>query len=269
MSHESTQTVKYLTPHEVEQFVQSAMFQHGIKLDSSIREFRPVCIDGRENNDEPTNKPPVLAKPGGNAGGLMIAMAACNNLGIVKDNEKVFDTMINAIGGPENFTFHTDDSNQDRPGMGCGHLKQALLDPSAYDLHPDQMEFLFSKLPWIIEQGGEQRLHLGEHKEKAILFLESDSYGVHTFLPNPNGGEGTQAFVYHQFLDSYLQDDNGRALYRNFSEGNPRYREQDFIQAVKVVAKKQLLATAGKIAKGIPQFEVRINDVGKISVTAL
>lgn len=263
MAHESAQlSRKVMSAEDVVNFVQQAMFKHNI---TNVKDATIDCIDGRPDQG-PTDTTPVLLKPGGSAGCLMTAFATCNNLELLgQSNDRVYNAFLQGTDGPTKFTFHTDDTHAE-PGTGCGHLNKSREDFTAYDLKKEQIEFIFGKLPEVLEQGGKQVVKSGDHEEQAILLIESDTYAVRTFLPDANGG-GTQAFVYNQYLDAYRQEDIGKALYAEFFPQNPQYNQQAYIQGVKAVTTKQLMATKDRIAKGIPVFVVRINNAGNITVT--
>src|SRR6476469_259842 len=114
------------------------------------------CVDGRYENIADM---PLAAKPGADAGDLMALFGALNILGQSLPDEAALKIIIDSLGGAQNFRFHTDDhADQSVPGIGCGHIKQAKLDPESYGVTAEQMEFILNELPKLLEQGANQEV---------------------------------------------------------------------------------------------------------------
>lgn len=246
-----------MTDEEVLKFIDTNKFE---VTDANTKTSR--CIDGRY---EDSTAMPALAKPGADAGDLMIAFAALNSLGVDVENQQVLKLALDNIGGPQKFSFHTDTHQEtDTPGLGCGHLKQSKLDPKSYGLKKDQIEFIFSSLPKLIESGANQANLEGTHQEQMVLIINSEKYSVKP-LSKTDGGD-LQAFVYHQTLDSKRQETLASALSKNFSSEGVSTSE--ILEAVQNAAQKQLGETAKRLAGSLPVHTISISDEGDISINA-
>lgn len=243
-----------MTNEEVLDFINSNKF--GI----SGNHTSSRCIDGRYEDNSPL---PALAKPGADAGDLMIAFAACNELGIDIDNSQILDSVLSVIGGPSNFSFHSDHhASADTPGLGCGHLKQAKLDPGSYELRLDQIEYIFSILPQLLNQDATQIILNGDHQEKMVLIINSDKYSV---KPSREDGLGIkQSFIYHQTLDTERQKKLAQSLSSNINFVN--LPEGKILEAVQAVTQKQLGETAKRLAGSLPVYNVSISNDGTVTI---
>ena len=227
-----------------------------------IVDFRSRCVDGRY---ESSNDLPAIAKLGGDAGTVMIAFGALNKLGVHPESSEVLSVVEGIIGGSEKFSFHTDshaEHDHANAGMGCGHLKQAKTDPSAYGLEQEQIDFLLGELPKELEHGAHQEVLQGDHGEQAVMVVVSDDFSL-----KPKRADGTQAFVYQKTHDEKLQERLAHALHEKF-KGNYLDLSLDQIdQAVTEVAAEQLQETLKRLADGLPVYVVTIDKEGNVSIT--
>ncbi len=83
----------------------------------SGNKFLSRCIDGRYNRQFKNKNSklkvgeilPALAIPGADLGELALILATANAFGFEVEREKAFETLVELVGGEENFHFHTDD----------------------------------------------------------------------------------------------------------------------------------------------------------------
>lgn len=225
-----------------------------------IENFHSRCVDGRY---EAADQLAGVAKPGGDAGTAMIAYSALNKLKIHPEPGEVFSVVEQVVGGAEKFKFHTDthaEHDNAAPGTGCGHLKQAKNDPSAYGLEQGQIDYIFSALPALVEKGARQEVLPGDHGEQAVLVVVSQSYSI-----KPKAGEA-QVFVYQKTLDEQIQEHLAQALHEHFSQNFLGLTQEQVDAAVTEVAAEQLQQTVSRLAQGLPVYVVKITENGSITV---
>lgn len=236
---------------KVFQFVNDLRYEVGPAREGPI----PCCVDGRV--DESRERTPA-AVPGADAGYLMAALAALRLLGIQVTEDirlAIFAAVVCMTGGPERFRFHTDAHAQtisgnndlsDVVGRGCGHLREAGREPDAYGLVSGDMEAIFDYLVWLLEQGATEVLLLGDHKEKAVLVVDSSHMGV-----RHGDGHGRQAFVYHAAFDRQRLED----LAHELSVSVPAFKEagithDGLLKALITASDNQRNQTLARLAKG-------------------
>lgn len=230
---------------------------------SSANSFFSRCIDGRYENEENL---PALALPGADLGELALIFATANNFGFQVDQEKVFETLTEVLGGQENFHFHTDDHTDPKiPAAGCGYWGQVQLDPLSYHLEKKDIDFIGKKLlilATIISKIRKPIVVEGEHKEGAILFIKGN-FGVYPryFLDTDEGEKLVEVFVYHQtlvdrrhkFLAKKLLEKKAVILY-------PGCDEEYLYQVMSDETENHLMETLKRLAKGLPIFQVKFKE---------
>ncbi len=235
------------------------------KIDPA-RKFLSRCIDGRYENSE--NLPP-LAIPGADAGEMAIILATANDYGFEVDREKAFRALIDVIGGMRNLQFHTDNHAEAGATLGgCGHLKQMSLDPEAYSLKPDQVEFVKEKFDQAKKQGAEEVVLTGEHLEGAVLQVKGPfSITPRSSLETKEGKKPVEVFVFH----ASLVDERHRALADKLIESGAvkLYQGQDgeyLYQVISETTEDHLMETAKRLAKGLPIYEVVFRNDGSFEI---
>jgi hypothetical protein len=221
------------------------------------------CVDGRWDAVDQSKPYPAIAKPGADAGDLMIGFAALNKLGITELElpKIVLPSVMSVVGGPERFFFHTDNhADQGVPGLGCGHLRLARENPETYGLHQSQMDLIFKTLEELLELGAKQEVLDGDHSEQAVVVVESSRYGLKPMMQSD--GHLFQAFVYQSIMDQERLTRLVQALYQKI---NPMYGVS--LDAVRTTiaetAQQQLHQTVNALAKGLPQYVVTFDPIGK------
>jgi hypothetical protein len=241
------------------------------------------CVDGRYEGEA---LPPV-ARPGGTVGLYMALIAAVRKLGPrnvrlgaetldAKMREALWEMVRKTVGAdknPKHVCFHTDDHNE-KPGGGCGHIVQALENPSDYGLEPEDMKHIVGKLPELLAQGAHQDILSGKHNEGAVVIVESGNYSVKPQVRI--GDNSSQVFVYQKTLDDRLLAKLSRQLTQYIQEhGTSRANEdtKDFMlriqQAVMEASDKQLNETVSRLAKGLPVYRAEIDNGKTIRVSEI
>lgn len=202
------------------------------------------CVDGRyEGNGDL----PSLAKPGADVGDMMVSLAALEQLGLPVDDSirgKVFDAVVGVVGGAEKFHFHTDDGSEGL-AAGCGHIREARLDPQAYGLSSADMAAIDRKLAELKGTGANEEVLLGSHGEQAVVVVDSPELHL-----SPND-DGTQVFVYQKKLD-----EERRAKVAEAVSSAVGVDSSALLAAMSAVSEKQTGETLSRLAKGLPVYSV-------------
>jgi len=249
------------------------------QVDSLIREnrykvtdsnkFLSRCIDGRYQNDQ--NLAP-LAIPGADIGELAIIFAAGNNFGFEIDKEKAFQSLIEVVGGIKNFQLHSDHhADKSVVGGGCGHWKQINLDPRAYSLNKDQIDFITKKLNEVKQAGAQEIVLEGEHLEGAVLQVK----GNYSILPRSfvmDGGKEktTEVFVYQGTLVDQRHKALASALLKNEAiKLVAGQTEENLYTALSETIEVHLFETVKRLATGLSIFLIDFKDDGGFKIEEL
>ncbi len=246
-----------MNQEEVQKFLESSM----VPITESNKFAR--CVDGRYENIADM---PMIAKPGGDVGDVMAAFGALNLMGKELAPEAVLAAVEQVIGGIENFQFHTDaHADPESVGLGCGHFKQAKLDPDAYGVTAEQMEFIGAALPALLEQGAHQEVLQGDHAEQAVVVVDSESYGVKPLLRE--GEKLQEAFVYQKTWHTAQLDQLANALQESLATKGEAVEGAEIRTALNDAFGKQLTETLARLAKGLPVYVASINADGNVSIS--
>jgi hypothetical protein len=232
---------------ELSDFVEASKISHN-------QESR--CVDGRYEGLDPF---PAIAKPGADAGDVMVALGAINLLNIQLPHDAVLSVAVENAGGPEKFRFHTDshaDEEQLPAGMGCGHLKQAKLDPSAYGLTQEQIDFIFAQLPELLARGAKQEVLPGQHAEQAVVVVKSEQYSLKPLVRDTDGVR--EVFVYHQTFHNEQLRQLAVKIHNLATEHNHSVDLAAVEGAMSKVFNMQLTQTLQRLAPDLPTHEVVI-----------
>lgn len=241
--------------------------------------FSSRCIDGRYPNKLKSQisklkeiNLPALAFPGADVGELALLYATANVYGFEIDGEKALKSLVEIIGGEKNFGLHTDHhADPKKVALGCGHWKQINLDPDAYKLKKDQIDFIQKKLQALKKKKVLEIILEGEHLEGAVLIVQGH-WGV---LPRHRlqfdvGVNAVQVFVYHQSL----VDVRHRILAEKLIEKKATKLfngcdEEYLYQVLSEMAENHLMETAKRLAKGLPIYAVKFEDDGGFDISEM
>jgi len=256
-----------LTKQQVYGFVEESKYKVNPKS-----KFQSRCIDGRYPTSprlRGVSNLPALAIPGADAGELALIFATANSYGFEVDMKKVWDSLIELVGGEVHLQFHTDSHAESGVALaGCGHIKQINIDSKAYDLTDEQVQFIKDQFLRVKKSGVfEIELH-GDHQEGAVLMI-SGNWGVFPqgSVKTDLGNRNVQVFVYHQSL----VDDRHRALTKQLMKNKAiqlpdKCDEEHLFHALCEVGENHLLETSKRLAKGLPIFSVVFAENGEYKV---
>ena len=200
------------------------------------------CIDGRY----PHGDVPACARPGGDPGYFMEILAGLRKIGFNLNSQNaqaVLDTIIDTLGGPTKIDWHTDEHSNGVAG-GCKHIANARNNPNDYGLTGGDAELIEQTLLRLKSQGGNEIVLKGEHKERAVLILNSRDLSI-----NHQGEDGDQVFVYHKAIDQEQRDILVQAVSARFGLDNA-----ELLEATNTASANQLEATADVVAKNLPRY---------------
>ncbi len=221
------------------------------------------CIDGRYTND---NLEP-LAKPGADIGDLMSLFSLNNEQALGLSNDDIFDIFMKVLGEYSNVRIHTDEhccheKDEKKQCLGCGHFKQATIDPDAYGLSEEDVDFIFDKLVFLKSKGVKNDILEGEHLESGVVILNSQKYSIKpAFLEN---GKLLEVFVYHKTLDDKRRREYAKEL--NLALNNEKFDEEFLYEALTGVSDNQLFETVSRLAPDLPIYKVNISDEGEVEI---
>lgn len=241
-----------MTPESLEEFV-----NHN-KIAITETNLRGRCVDGRYDGHT-DDEFPVIAKPGAASGDVIAAFGALNLLSKSLPHETVLNAVIEVEGGSDKFFFHTDhhaETQEAGCGMGCGHMKKARLDAETYGLTQDQIDYLFTQLPELLEQSAQQVVLQGDHAESAVVIVESEHFGLKPM--RKSNDEVQQVFVYQKTLHERQLDLLARKLQEALAETGEVVEEQQIRHALDQAFALQMGATLTALAKGLPFFSVKM-----------
>lgn len=157
--------------------------------------------------------------------------------------------------------------------IGCGHLRLALTQASAYDLRESLVASMlrgFHEKRWA----GAPELELvslaGGHTERAVLLVRMAGR-LNTFSRIPLVSPavyGAQVFVHHPRVTSYLRRQLSEFLALQLDICGVVDPEELHIEMERLGG-LQLGQTLGALAKGLPIFEVTFQDEARFDVRAV
>lgn len=220
------------------------------------------CIDGRYDkvNLEP------LAKPGADIGDLMTLFAANKQFNLGLKDQDIFKALIKTVGGYPNLRFHTDSHNlsadrQDENNfLGCGHFKQARLNPETYGLTSENILAIDQFLLSAVNRKAVCEVLSGEHNESAVIILKGDWWSVSPIYKKENST--TACFIYHKTLDNKRR--------RKLAENLLPFIKLDADYLYQILTKTgddQLLETVSRLAPSLPVFEVEFKEEGSFKIS--
>lgn len=247
---------KTMTKEELELFVEKGL------IPVTDRNLVARCVDGRDGITDIDY--PAVSYPGANGGDAMVLFAAVNSLGVGdKISPQEIVKMVADSAEDKVFRFHTDD-HAEGCGMGCGHMKNALLSPEDYGVTKEQMESLFSECEHMLESDqAKQDLLVGPHEESGVFVVVSETHGLKPYLKID--GKVMEAFVYQKTLHEKHLD----KLISMISEKLPEQKSEDIKTAVEKSFGLQMGATLSRLAVGLPVIQVNIDTAGHASIIGM
>jgi hypothetical protein len=227
------------------------------------------CVDGRYEAGDRA----AAAAPGGDAGKMLEAFAALEYAGIKMTEElreEVLDTVVAAVGGPEKFRFHTDHhaaealkdkSPEESVARGCGHMRLASENPSAYGITSEDVGAIFRRL--VTLRSGEVVL-TGGHAESAVMVIADRKQGL------AHQKDGSQAFVYHEGWDNARLERLASKLADLPEIKAAEISSERLTDIIISMASLQRNLTLAGLASGLPIYGVadgKISEAGIVGVS--
>lgn len=218
------------------------------------------CVDGREERG-------VIGTPGGDAGEFVLLLTAREQAsGATFGRTEIRQALLDRLDRFGSFYMHTDDQAQAASGdsgehsvepahQGCGHLRLMLEHPDQYGVRRELVTDFLRAFHELRSEGtpGLDLVRLaGDHRESAVLNVRVAGDKSRVPLIAPSRGE-SQVFVNHPDVVSH---------FRRSGAGS------DLFDAVQKLAARQLAATLGHLAPGLPVFEVTFAPDGTYEVRA-
>ena len=245
--------------------IQDLVWKNRYKIENR-QKFLSRCVDGRYRNKG--NLPP-LAIPGADAGELALIFAAANTYGFEIDEEKVFASLLEVVGGVKNFNFHSDHHGDPKiPASGCGHIKQQNLDPKVYGLNKNQTQFVNETLMKAKKSGAKEIILEGDHQERAVLQIQGP-YSLYSRFSEQidQGKTQRQVFIFH----STLVNERHELIAKKLIEEKavklfPGCDEEYLYEALSEVTESHLFETLKRLASGLPIFQVGFDSDGSFTI---
>lgn len=301
-----------LTLMQIEDHIGDATSVRWVKLAAFLLHGKRSCVDGRDDHG-------VIGTPGGDAGELLLGLAAAERLtgrafleaDVARLLERHVDTfgrfymhsdmhamnalIIDGLRKDERVVPHIGDvfeatawrtwlkapplpvraallDHLTRPqNMGCGHLRFAMTDDATYGVRPDLARMFlraFHELRWAGAPELEWVVLGGEHTESAVANVLVDGE-LHTYTRIPLVSPmvaGQQMFVNHPQVTTFLRRELA-ALLTEAGVCAPS-DERALFDGIEAQGGTQGAATLGKLAKGLPVFELHFALDGGARVRA-
>lgn len=232
----------------------------------SSRKFLSRCIDGRYQNEENLA---AQAYPGADLGELAMILSTSRSFGFEIDREKVFKSLVKVLGGEKNFALHSDHhGDKNKIASGCGHFKQMNLDPQAYKLENDDLDFIAEKLGVVVKKGAKEVILEGDHIEGAILLVKG-GWGVlpRFVLDTDQGRKEVEVFVFHQSLTDEKHRELAGELIDSKAVKFKLGEDAEYLyQVMSEVTENHLMETAKRLAPDLPVFMVEFDKEGNFEI---
>ena len=267
-----------LTAAEVKRHIEVKSNLKWVQMKDLLEASPESCVDGRGRES-------IIGTPGGNAGEFILALTAAEESGGQQMSLNKIDEALNRyLGKTGKFYMHTDDHALQKAGLaedevrrgsvdekrkqellealsnpangGCGHLRLMAQNPDEYGVRPElvaeAMRAIYRALwngkdiDFVVLEGG--------HNEGAVVNIMVDEEDVTAETPIPTVSPSignAQMFVNHpqatefmrREMANYVADVTGLEL-----------DLETFNKQIEQIGKKQLAATIGHLAEGLPVY---------------
>ncbi len=236
---------------------------------NEVNKFLSRCVDGRYRSSKDLSP---LAFPGADAGELALVLATANSYGLEVDTEKVYKTVIDLVGGIDNFNFHSDHHGDTKiPASGCGHMKQIHIDPQSYHLKKEQVKTVDQILLQAKSQGAKETVLTGEHLEGAVLQIIGQESVSPRFISDIEGvNQEIEVFVFHETLVKERHRILAQKLLENDAvKLSPGTDSEYLYDALSEMTDNHLFETLKRLAVGLPIFQAVFDTDGTFNLAEL
>ncbi len=233
------------------------------------KKFQSRCIDGRYENSSDL---PALAIPGADAGEIGIVAAAGQTYGFTVDLQKTADTIVETVGGIQQFNFHTDShADPSVPAGGCGHIRLITSEFERYRTTKEFAAFLNRYLQQAKKNGAHETRLQEDHGESAVLVI-TGSHSVQTQcrMQTEGGVKNVQVFVFHSSLVNERHKALVEKLIKNRAVEIIEGCDADYLYTVlSEITDIHLFETMKHLAKGLPIYGINFQDDGDFEMVDL
>jgi hypothetical protein len=295
-----------LTAQQIRDHVGDPGSVRWVKLAAFLLHGKRSCVDGRDDKG-------VIGTPGGDAGELMLALAAAETVrGRPFDDAEVERVFLDHLDTFGRFYMHSDThamnkliveglrqdpritpfiekvyepaewrafhTNPPEPvqeallehlvrpeNMGCGHLRFVLTQPE-YGVRPELAHAVlraFHRARWAGAPEVEWVVLGGEHVEGAVIEVVLCSE-LHSYTRIPLVSpqvDGLQMFVSHPEVTAHLRRETASFLVETGVV--PEEDEERLLAEITARGDRQLGATLGRLANGLPIFRLNFPAGGR------
>ncbi len=180
----------------------------------------------------------------------------------------VIDALLETRGEDSSVYYHTDEESEKKGTIGCGHAaritniqNESLYAPLTSDYAKKIYDFFIShpKAKKVVLRGGHE-----DHKEEGVLLVESKNYNL-----SPQHSVRTTDGM-HMFFVADLQRQK-EAIGKFFPIFAKKHNISPALYSEEVVKTNlsQMTATESLLAKGLPQFMVKISETQEPEINFL
>lgn len=284
-NHEGIKTT--LTAADVRRHIEMEGSLNWIKMKDLLEASPESCVDGRGIEN-------IIGTPGGNAGEFILALTAAEEAGGQKIQlDKIDEILSRYLDKAGKFYLHTDDHALRKAGLtkdearrgsvdkkrrkdllttladpangGCGHLRLMAQNPNEYEVRPELVAEAMKAIYQALWDGKDIEFVIleGGHNEGAVvnIVIDGEEVTAETQIPtiSPTIGD-VQMFVNHPQAASFMRKETAR--YMADVTGWELDLEK-FIKQTEQIGNKQLVATIGHLADGLPIFTAHFKS-GKL-----
>lgn len=284
-NHEGIKTT--LTAADVRRHIEMEGSLNWIKMKDLLEASPESCVDGRGIEN-------IIGTPGGNAGEFILALTAAEEAGGQKIQlDKIDEILSRYLDKAGKFYLHTDDHALRKAGLtedearrgsvdkkrrkdlltaladpangGCGHLRLMAQNPNEYEVRPELVVEAMKAIYQALWDGKDIEFVIleGGHNEGAVvnIVIDGEEVTAETQIPtiSPTIGD-VQMFVNHPQAASFMRKETAR--YMADVTGWELDLEK-FIKQTEQIGNKQLVATIGHLADGLPIFTAHFKS-GKL-----
>jgi rhodanese-related sulfurtransferase len=157
--------------------------------------------------------------------------------------------------------------------MGCGHLRLMLQNPAQYDVRSALLrDFLaaFYSTRWDGAPEMENVVLPGGHEEGAVVNVRVEGeLHAYSWVPLLSPAyAGTQMFVNHPQVSAYMRRELAAFLAEQSDLWGAPLDAAALLAALEALAGRQLAATLGHLAKGLPIYDLTLRRDGRTTVEA-
>lgn len=275
-----------LTAEEVEMHIKEGGL-NWVKMEDLLEASPESCVDGRGRES-------IIGTPGGNAGEFILALTSAEE---VSGRKIPLDQMDEILGRylekTGKFYMHTDDHALRKAGLteaearrgsvdkkrrkellaalanpangGCGHLRLMAQNPNEYEVRPELVAEAIKAIYRALWDGKDIEFVIleGGHNEGAVvnIVIDGEEVTAETQIPtiSPTIGD-VQMFVNHPQAALFMRKETARYM---ADVTGWELDLEEFIKQTEQIGNKQLVATIGHLADGLPIFTAHFKN-GKL-----